>query len=692
MAGVNSPSKMVRDRVVDLRKAITFHNERYFTLDSPEISDSDYDALVRELTNLEVQYPQLVSLDSPSSQVGAPGITTFAPVVHRIPMTSLDNAMGADELRAWGERMVKGLGNAPMHFICELKIDGLAVNIRYERGELVQAATRGDGTVGEDVTANVATINVVPKKLVPVKGVQVPEVLEVRGEVYMPITSFKRLRAEKERENEQRVVAGRKPEPVPANPRNAGAGSLRQKNSAVTATRDLSFWCYQLGEVVGLSEFTSHHDTLNYLRQIGFPVNPEVKVFQSIDEVLAFCDHWESHRHDLGYEIDGVVVKLDDLAQRQTLGFTSRAPRWAIAVKFAPEERNTVLNDIQVSIGRTGRATPFAVLQPVFVGGSTVSMATLHNREQVEIKDVRPGDTVIVRKAGDVIPEVVGPVLSLRPKNSKPWKFPTLCPCHLKSTLVQVAGESDTRCVEPQCPYQRDQRIIHFASRGGMDIEDLGEKTVFALSKAGFVKDAGDLYSLTAKQLLKLEGYGDLSATNLLASISNSKTRTLPKLLVALGIKNLGPAAAESLARTFGSLDAIMSAGENDLSAVDGVGDVIARSITAWFANRDNRKIVQKLRSSGVAFGNVVTSSLSQTLDGKAVVVTGTVEGFSREEAEAAIKDRGGKSPGSVSAKTFAVVVGSDPGASKVTKAEQLGIPMINAQEFVRLIDTGKLP
>ena len=462
--------------------------------------------------------------------------------------------------------------------------------------------------------------------------------------------------------------------------------------SGLTATRDLSFWCYQLGEVVGLSEFTSHHDTLNYLRQIGFPVNPEVKVFQSIDEVLTFCDHWESHRHDLGYEIDGVVVKLDDLAQRRALGFTSRAPRWAIAVKFAPEERNTVLNDIQVSIGRTGRATPFAVLQPVFVGGSKVSMATLHNREQVELKDVRPGDTVVVRKAGDVIPEVVGPVLSLRPKNSKPWKFPTLCPCHLKSTLVQVAGESDTRCVEPQCPYQRDQRIIHFASRGGMDIEGLGEKTVFALSDAGFVKDAGDLYSLTAKQLLKLEGYGDLSATNLLASINNSKTRTLPKLLTALGIKHLGPAAAESLARTFGSLDAIMSAGEDDLSAVDGVGDVIAGSITAWFANRDNRKIVQKLRSSGVAFGNVVTRSLPQTLLGKAVVVTGTVEGFSREEAEAAVKDRGGKSPGSVSAKTFALVVGSDPGASKVSKAEQLGIPMINAQEFVRLIDTGKLP
>jgi DNA ligase (NAD+) len=387
-----------------------------------------------------------------------------------------------------------------------------------------------------------------------------------------------------------------------------------------------------------------------------------------------------------------VVVKLDDLAQRQALGFTSRAPRWAIAFKFAPEERNTILNDIQVSIGRTGRATPFAVLEPVFVGGSTVSMATLHNREQVQLKDVRPGDTVVVRKAGDVIPEVVGPVLSLRPKNSKPWKFPIVCPCHLKSTLVQVAGESDTRCVEPQCPYQRDQRIIHFASRGGMDIEGLGEKTVIALSDAGFVSDAGDLYSLTAKQLLQIEGFADLSAANLLKSINNSKTRTLPKLLTALGIKHLGPAAAESLTRTFGSLDAIMSASEDELGAVDGVGDVIAGSITAWFTNRDNRKIVQKLRNCGVAFGNVVARSLPQSLAGKAVVVTGTIDGFSREEAEAAIKDRGGKSPGSVSAKTFAVVVGSDPGTSKITKAEQLGIPMITAQEFVQLIKTGELP
>lgn len=692
MAGAKSPSKKVVERVAELRQIIAYHNERYFTQDNPEISDTEFDSLARELAALEAQYPQLVTLDSSSSGVGAPGVTTFDPVTHRVPMTSLDNAMGANELRAWGERMVKGLGNVPMHFICELKIDGLAVGLRYEQGILVQAATRGDGKVGEDVTANVKTIKVVPKKLVATKDAEVPEVLEVRGEVYMPISAFHSLQAEKESENEQRIAAGRKPEPVPVNPRNAGAGSLRQKNSAVTASRDLAFWCYQLGEVVGLSEFTSHHDTLGYLRKVGFPVNPEAKVLDSIDEVLAFCHHWESHRHDLGYEIDGVVVKLDDLAQRQALGFTSRAPRWAIAFKFAPEERNTVLKDIQVSIGRTGRATPFAVLEPVFVGGSTVSMATLHNREQVQLKDVRLGDTVVVRKAGDVIPEVVGPVLSLRPKNSKPWKFPTICPCPLKSTLVQVAGESDTRCVEPQCPYQRDQRIIHFASRGGMDIEGLGEKTVFALSDAGFVKDAGDLYSLTAKQLLKIEGFAEVSANNLFAAINNSKTRTLPKLLTALGIKNLGPAASESLARRFGSLDAIMNASKDDLSAVEGVGAVIAESITTWFGNRDNRKIIQKLRNTGVAFGNVTTRSLPQTLVGKAVVVTGTVSGFSREEAEAAIKDRGGKSPGSVSAKTFAVVVGSDPGAAKVTKAEKLGIPMINAQEFAEFLKTGKLP
>lgn len=692
MASANASLKKVGERVAKLREVIGYHNERYFTHDNPELSDADFDALVRELAKLEAQYPQLISLDSPSAQVGAATSTTFTPVTHRVPMTSLDNAMGPNELRAWGERMIKGLGNVKMRFACELKIDGLAISLRYERGKLVQAATRGDGKVGEDVTANVATISVIPKQITASENAMIPEVFEVRGEVYMPFAAFHRLRAEKERENEQRVAAGKKPISVPANPRNAGAGSLRQKDSAITATRELAFWSYQLGEVVGLIEFTSHHDTLAYLKQIGFPINPEVRVMNSIDEVLMFCDHWESRRHDLGYEIDGIVVKIDDLSQREALGFTSRAPRWAIAYKFAPEERNTILKDIQVSIGRTGRATPFAVLESVVVSGSTVSMATLHNREQVQLKDVRPGDTVIVRKAGDVIPEVVGPVLSLRPKNSKPWKFPVTCPCHLKSTLVQAKGESDTRCVELQCPYQRDQRIIHFASRGGMDIEDLGEKTVFALSDAGLINDIGDLYTLTAKQLLQIEGFAELSASNLLTSINNSKTRTLPKLLTALGIKHLGPAASQSLSRRFGNIDAIMAASEEDLSGVDGVGTVIAASIITWFGNKNNRKIIQKLRKAGVAFGNVFTSSLPQTLAGKAVVISGTIAGFSREEVEAAIKDHGGKSPNSVSAKTFAIVVGSDPGVSKVTKAELLGIPMLDAQGFAQLIETGELP
>ncbi|MGA0710718.1 MAG: NAD-dependent DNA ligase LigA, partial [Ilumatobacteraceae bacterium] len=595
-------TKKDRDRAAELREAITRHNALYFTQDSPEVSDADYDVMRRELVALEERFPELVTLDSPTIQVGAAPLTTFAPVTHRVPMTSLDNAMGADELRAWGDRVEKGLAGKTHTYICELKIDGLAMSLRYEGGVLVQAATRGDGKVGEDVTENVKTISVVPKTLTAKKGVTIPEVLEVRGEVYMPIAAFQELRAEKERDNARRVSEGKKPEPIPANPRNAGAGSLRQKDPSVTASRKLAFWTYQLGETIGVPEFGSHHDTLDYLSSLGFPVNPEVKRLNTLAEVQKFCDHWENHRHDLGYEIDGAVVKLDELDLREELGFTSRAPRWAIAYKFAPEERHTILKDIQVSIGRTGRATPFAVLEPVFVSGSTVSMATLHNREQVALKDVRPGDTVIVRKAGDVIPEVVGPVLEKRLKSAKPWKFPTTCPCDVKSTLVQAEGESDTRCVEPSCPFQRDQRIIYFASRGGMDIEGLGEKTVFALSDLGLVADVGDLYALTMDDLLRIEGFGELSASNLLAGIEKSKSQTLPKLLTALGIKHLGPAASESLAQTFGSLERIIEATSEELAAIDGVGAVIAASITAWFADKNNRKIVDKLRKGGVRF------------------------------------------------------------------------------------------
>jgi DNA ligase (NAD+) len=671
----------------ELREQVQYHNARYHGHDDPEISDAEFDELTRELRQLEIEHPELVDDSSPTLSVGSAAITTFDPVVHRVPMTSLDNAMDESELRAWGDRVAKGLGDQTVRYVCELKIDGLAISIRYENGALVQAATRGDGKVGEDVTANVATISSLPKKIT-----SAPEVVEVRGEIFMSIAAFEKLKAEREAENLERVSNGRSPLPVPVNPRNAGAGSLRQKDPTITAKREMSLWSYQLGEVVGGPEFTSHHDTLEFLRALGFPVNPAITIVDSIEAVTQFCNEWKERRHELPYEIDGVVIKVDDLSQREQLGFTSRAPRWAIAFKFPPEEKHTLLLDIQVSVGRTGRTTPFAVLEPVFVGGSTVGMATLHNRDQVSAKDVRPGDTVVVRKAGDVIPEVVGPVLSKRPKNSKPWVFPTQCPCPVKSTLVKLDDVADTRCVEPSCPFQRDQRIMYFASRGAMDIEGLGDRTVFALSEAGLVADVGDLYSVTVEQLLTLEGFAELSAQNLVASIQASRSRPLPKLLTALGIKNLGPAAAESLASEFGSLEAIAVATADELSAVDGVGGVIAASITSWFAIAENAAIIKKLRDAGVEFGRVEISTLPQTLIGKAVVVTGSLVSYSRDGAEEAIKSRGGKSPGSVSAKTFAVVLGESPGASKVTKAEQLGIPVLDETGFEILLATGELP
>jgi DNA ligase (NAD+) len=660
----------------------------YYGTDSPEISDADFDALVRELSDLETAHPEFADSQSPTEAIGAASFTTFDPVVHAVPMTSLDNAMDEDELRAWGERVLKGLDSQVPRYVCELKIDGLAISIRYEKGRLVQAATRGDGKVGEDVTANVATITSLPRQLP--KGA--PEVLEVRGEVYMSIAAFQKLQAERLEENRIRADKGRAQLAVPVNPRNAGAGSLRQKDPSITAQRDLSLWSYQLGEVVGGPEFASHHDTLKFLDSLGFPVNPQITTVDSLEEVISFCRNWQEHRHDLGYEIDGAVVKVDDLAQRERLGFTSRAPRWAIAFKFPPEEKHTVLRDIQISVGRTGRVTPFAVLEPVFVGGSTVSMATLHNRDQVIAKDVRPGDTVVVRKAGDVIPEVVGPVLAKRPKNSAPWEFPSTCPCNVKSTLVKIDDQADTRCVEPSCPFQRDQRIIYFASRGGMDIEGLGERTVFALSDAGLVEDVGDLYALTIDNLLTLDGFAQRGAQNLIDALTQSKTRPLPKLLTALGIKHLGPAAADSLATHFGTLDAIAAASSEELSAIDGVGVVIAESIATWFNTTTNMKVIEKLRVAGVDFGRVERSEEPQTLVGKAVVVTGSLENYSRDGAEEAIKKRGGKSPGSVSAKTFAVVIGDSPGASKLAKAEQLNIPMLDEAGFEVLLRTGELP
>ncbi len=662
-----------------LRRQIAYHNERYYADDSPEISDADYDALVRRLRAVEDTFPEVMTPESPTQLVGAGALSaTFAPVVHRRPMTSLDNAMDETELAAWGQRVLRGLGDEPVAYVCELKIDGLAMSLRYEHGQFVQAATRGDGRVGEDVTANVATIAALPARL-PAGG---PPVLEVRGEVFMPRASFDAL-------NERMAAAGKARF---ANPRNAGAGSLRQKDPAVTAQRELSLWCYQLGETEGGPTFVSHQQTIDFLGGLGFPVNPEIRVVHDLAAVTQFCRHWQEHRHDLPYEIDGVVVKVDDLAQRERLGYTSRAPRWAIAFKFPPEERTTVLRDILVSVGRTGRTTPFAVLAPVFVGGSTVAMATLHNEDQVRAKDVRPGDTVVVRKAGDVIPEVVAPVLSLRPADSQPWVFPRRCPCPVGSELVRAEGEADTRCVEVACPFQLEQRIIYFASRQAMDIEGLGDRTVTALCERGLLADPADLYALTEEQVLTLPKFATTSAANLLAAIRGSTSRPLPKLLTALGIKGLGPSASEALSRAFGTLDAIMAAPGADLATTDGVGQVIAASIERWFQVEANRRFVDKLRAAGVDFGRVEVIRVPQNLTGMSIVVTGTLDGFSREEAEAAIKDRGAKSPGSVSAKTTAVVVGAEPGASKLTKATDLGVPILDEAGFRHLLETGELP
>jgi DNA ligase (NAD+) len=677
-------------RVEALRSQIAHHNERYHTLDDPEISDADYDALIRDLRQIEADHPELADEDSPTHQIGGAISATFDPVEHRVPMMSLDNAMDIDELSAWANRVVRGLDGDEPTFVCELKFDGLAINLRFESARFVQAATRGDGRVGEDVTANVATIDDVPDRLAkPKRGVNIPSVLEVRGEVYMTKSSFNQL-------NERARAAGSKPF---VNPRNSAAGSLRQKDAKVTASRNLSFWSYQLGEVEGGPSFTSHVAMLEYAATFGFAVNENLRTFVTIQDVADHCAYWQEHRHDLDYEIDGVVVKIDDLAQRERLGVTSRAPRWAIAYKFPPEERTTKLLDIQVSVGRTGRATPFAVLEPVFVGGSTVALATLHNQDQVAAKGVRPEDTVVVRKAGDVIPEVVGPVLDLRPAGSKPWVFPVNCP-RCGNALVRPEGEADTRCVAPDCPAQRDQKIAYFASRGAMDIEGLGEQMVEKLTEVELVHDAADLYSLSVDQLVELDRIGETSATNLVEEIQDSREQPLPRLLTALGIRHLGPAASLALYNEFLTLDTIMSKSVEELAAVDGVGDVIANTIVTWFAQESNRDFIERFRDAGVNFGDSdaakevadARSAISQTLEGRAVVVTGTLDNYNREQAADAVTSRGGKSPGSVSKKTFAVVVGDSPGASKLTKAESLGVPIVDERGFEHILATGELP
>jgi DNA ligase (NAD+) len=672
----SSAPKAAAERVAALREELDDHNYRYFVLDDPTVSDAEFDALMVELRELEAQYPSLRTPDSPTQRPGGVPSTTFAPVVHDTPMLSLDNAFTRRELDAWYERITK-LVPGPVTYVGEPKLDGLAMSLLYIDGRLARAATRGDGVTGEDVTANVKTIASIPARLTD-DGV--PSRLEVRGEVFMPLAAFKAL-------NQRQGDAG---ERLFANPRNAAAGSLRQKDPRITASRSLDFFAYQLGLPDRALPAASHHGLLEWLRERGLPVNPHIEMLTDIEAVADFSARMEAQRHSFGYEIDGAVIKVDDLAQRAEMGVTSKAPRWAIAYKFPPEEKTTKLREIMVSIGRTGRATPFAVLDPVFVGGSTVGLATLHNQDEVARKDVRPGDTVIVRKAGDVIPEVVGPVLARRPPKTKPWKFPSVCPA-CGGPLVRLEGESDHHCVNVDCPAQRVARIVHFAGRGAMDVEGLGEERVRQLVDAQMLADPGDIYSLAVEQLLPLERMAQKSAENLVAAIEASKQRGLARVLVGLSIRHLGPTAAQAISRALGHLDRIEAATVEELSAVDGVGPVIAQSAVAFFGTDHNRFVVDKLRRAGVDLSAPMSATkeiVDDSFAGLTFVLTGTLAGMTRDEAQAEIEARGGKVTGSVSKKTSYVVAGVSPG-SKLAKAEQLGVPVLDDDGFERLLDGG---
>ena len=664
----------------------------YYVLDSPEVSDFDYDAIYRELADLEMRYPELADPQSPTRAVSGLASELFNPVTHAVPMQSLDNVFSDLELLAWAERVVRGLKVArgvseltpeDVEFVFELKIDGLAVALSYLDGVLVRAATRGDGAVGEDVTANVLTIEAIPRRLI---GSEVPSLLEVRGEIYMPVSVFERHNAAVLAAAAENADSNAHPQKIFANPRNAAAGSLRQKDPRITKSRSLSFWAYQVSVAEGMS-FSSHTESLRRLGELGFPVNPNVESIWGLSGVRARLDRWMADRHSLDYEIDGAVIKLESFAERDLLGATSRAPRWAIAFKFPPEERTTLLEKILVSIGKTGRATPFAQLSPVVVGGSEVGLATLHNFGQVAFKDLREGDMVIVRKAGDVIPEVVGPVLSMRGESSEPWRPAPDCPV-CGEALYQAEGEADSYCPNFECPAQVVARIAHFASRGAMDIDGLGETTVQRFFDLGYLKSAADLYYLSKEDLLGLERFGEKSVAQLLEGIETSKTRSLARLLSSLTIRHVGAVAAEALATYFGKLEALMNARVESIGKVEGVGPSIAGGVVAFFGDPRNRAMIARMLEAGVCPPPIEASGETalEVLRHKTIVVTGTLSGFTRDEVGAAIKKAGAKPGSSVSAKTFVLVAGAEPGASKLAKARDLGVPIIDEDGLLRLL------
>ena len=671
-----SADRQILSRLGELRDSLNHHNYLYHVLDAPEVSDAEYDTMMRELLAIEAERPDLTTADSPSQRVGGPVSGAFAPVTHLRRMFSLDNIEALSELEAWEQRVTRALERTPTAYACELKIDGLALSLRYRDGVLTRASTRGDGATGEDVTANARTIGSIPLRL---KG-SPPSLLEVRGEIYMPLSAFGELNIRQEAAGEQPYV----------NPRNTAAGSVRQKDASVTASRKLSMWAYQVGYVEGGPGFTGHWESMEWLTELGFRVNPASAKLLDIAGVAAYVDDALEGRHAPDYEIDGVVIKVDSLTDQDALGFTAKSPRWAVAYKFPPEEKTTRLDDIRISVGRTGAVTPYAVLDPVFVGGVTVGTATLHNEGEVQRKDVRVGDTVIVRRAGDVIPEVVGPVLSLRPKSARVWHMPATCPFS-GHPIVLPEGEAKHRCTGGfDCPSRLREYLFHFASRAGMDIEGLGYQTVDLLREGGFISDPADIFTLDFEGLRELEGWGELSVQNLEAAIEGAKDRPLGQLLAALGIPMVGGTTARTLARQFGSLDRLAAAAVEEISAISGIGPEIARSVHAWFSDTDTGLLVTKLKDAGVRVADpeAEQGTAAGLLDGITLVITGTLEGFGRDEAKAEVESRGGKVTGSVSGRTSAVVAGSSPG-SKVRKAAELGTRVLDEAEFVALLEDG---
>src|SRR4051794_36690101 len=698
MGEPRSATPEAKDRHRQLSEEIEDARWRYYVLDDPTLSDADFDVRLRELESIEEEFPELRTPDSPTQKVGGAVSTEFTAVDHLQRMESLDNAFTYDELASWYSRLERD-GVTEPDLLCELKVDGLAINLLYEGGRLVRALTRGDGRTGEDVTPNVKTIDVIPHRLKASKEFPVPALVEVRGEVFLPIAAFERL-------NDSLLEAGKQPF---ANPRNSAAGSLRQKDPKVTASRALGMVCHGVGAREGFEPKAQSH-SYEALKAWGLPTSDQVRVVPTRKDVEQYVETAGEHRHSIvPYEIDGVVVKVDDVGLQRRLGSTSRAPRWAIAFKYPPEEVNAKLLSIEVNTGRTGRVTPFGVMEPTKVAGSTVERATLHNAHEVKRKDVRPSDTVVLRKAGDVIPEIVGPVLALRPEGLAEWLMPTECPSCGTPLAQQKEGDKDLRCPNTrQCPAQLVERVFHVASRGAFDIEGLGGEAAVALLEAGVLADEGDLFHLDRAQLMKTDlftraprrgeegpqlsadGSRALTANGeaLLANLGERKQVPLWRVLVALSIRHVGPTAARALATEFGSMTAIEKASEAELAAAEGVGPTIAESVIEWFGVDWHREIVAKWRKAGVTMEDQRDESVARTLEGLTVVVTGSLVDFSRDSAKEAIVSRGGKAAGSVSKKTDYVVVGDNAG-TKADKAEQLGVPVLDERAFHVLLEQG---